>query len=366
MKHLRFTALILAALSLIIATGGCVNTEESSHDNQEVNNIILFIGDGMGVAHLTAAITVSGAQLNMISMPYAGLVKTSASDKYITDSAAAGTALATGVKTRSGMIGMGPDSIPLSSIINIAHNHGLSTGVISTSDITHATPAAFVAHNISRRNQDEIAVDFLNGKIDLFMGGGLRRFNNREDGQDLTVRLREMGYAIATTPADLASLDQLPVAGLFSDGHLPMASEGRPVSLAMMTSKSIELLSKNKKGFFLMIESSMIDWGGHDHDTDYILSETLDMDNALGVALTYAESNPNTLVIVTSDHETGGMILTGGSISERRVVAEYITTGHSAEMVPLLASGAGAASFSGIMENIEVFERMIVALGLFH
>jgi len=140
--------------------------------------------------------------------------------------------------------------------------------------------------------------------------------------------------------------------------------EGRPISLAAMTRKAIEILSKNEKGFFLIVEGSMIDWAAHDGRTADIAAETIDMDQAVGEALAFAAKNDNTLVIVTADHETGGMALTRGSLTDRTVEAKYPTTGHTGVMVPVFASGAGAGKFGGVMENTEIFERMIRALGI--
>ncbi len=351
-------------LVILLLAAGCNSERQSADRGEEATNIILFIGDGMGVAHVTAAMTVAGGDLHMTSMPYAGLVTTDAYENYVTDSAAGATAIASGIKTRNGMLGMSPDTIPVISLFNIAKEAGLATGIVSTCRVTHATPAAFFANNESRRNGEEIAADMLNGAADLFFGGGLDHFTQRADGRDIVKELEEMGYTIARSADEIDILEKLPVGGLFYEGHMPKASEGRSVSLKEMTGKALDLLSENKNGFILMVEGSMIDWGGHDNDTDYIVSETLDMDEAVGVALDFAERNPGTLVLVASDHETGGMVLTGGSRSGQRVVARYATTGHSATMVPLFSAGTAAGNFTGVMDNTDLFHRMISALGL--
>lgn len=362
MKAIKLSIILIPVL-VILAVVTCKN-ETIIQVEEKPQNIILFIGDGMGVSQFTAAVTVSGTQLHTADMPVIGLSKTCSADRYITDSGAGGTAIATGVKTRNGMIGMHPDSTVVETIVEIAKRNGLSTGVISTSSITHATPASFVAHNISRNNYEEIAADFTKGTIDLFMGGGLNNFTLRKDSADLTIKLKEMGYSVVTNPDELAGITSGKLAGLFYPGHMPKASEGRSISLSMMTRKALEILSNNEKGFFLMVEGSMIDWAGHDGDTDYNVNETLDLDEAVGEALAFALKNGNTLVVVTSDHETGGMALTGGNLRERRVEATFPTTGHTATMVPVFASGPGAVKFGGVMENTEIFERMIMALGI--
>lgn len=362
MKTSKFTIFLLPVIFVLALTTCTVQKIQEVEESP--TNIILFIGDGMGIAQFTSAVSTSGAPLHIAEMPVIGLVKTSSSDNYVTDSAAGGTAISSGVKTRNGMIGMDPDSTSVETIVEIANRNGLATGVLSTSAVTHATPASFVAHNISRNNYEAIAADFANGKIDLFMGGGLNNFTKRKDGIDLTTILREKGYAIVTTADELSKVTSGKVAGLFSESHMPYASEGRPISLAVMTRKSIEILSKNEKGFFLMVEGSMIDWAAHDGLTEGIISETLDMDEAVGEALAFAKTHDNTLVIVTSDHETGGMALAGGSLKDRTVEARYPTGEHTAVMVPVFSSGAGADKFGGVMENTELFERIIRALGI--
>lgn len=363
MKRSRII-LISAVMIAVIAVVSCLATKDENNGSDQPTNIILFIGDGMGVAQLTAAISVAGAPMHIEGMPVTGLAKTSAYDRFITNSPAAATAMATGIKTRSNMVGVAPDSTVVENIVEIAKRNGLSTGVVSTSSVTHATPASFVAHVPSRYDYEDIALHYLNGHIDVFMGGGLRNFTMRSDSLNLLDRLRNDGYFVATSPEELEEVRSGRLAGMFSDGHMPKLSEGRSVSLAEMTKKAIELLSQNEKGFFLMVEGAQIDFAGHDNDTDYIILETLDMDEAVGEAIAFAADNGNTLVIVTADHETGGMALTGGDLKERQVVAAWPTTGHTATMVPVFAYGAGADKFGGIMENTELFERMIMGLGI--
>lgn len=361
----RILIVLPAALVLIAAISvSCHDRNPEPAVSSAPRNVILFIGDGMGVTQVTAAMTVAGAPLHLESMPVIGLARTSSSDRYVTDSAAGGTAIATGVKTRNGMIGVNADTIVVENIAEIAKRNGLATGVLSTSAVTHATPASFVAHVAARSSYEDIAEFFLNGAADVFMGGGFNHFANRSDSVNLLDKLREKGYTVVTSGGELPDVKSEKLAGLFYPEHMPKVSEGRTVSLAAMTKKAIEILSENEKGFFLIVEGSMIDWAGHDSDTDYAVAETIDLDDAVGEALAFAKSNGNTLVILTADHETGGMALTGGSLAERRVRAEWPTTGHTAVMVPVLSFGAGSEKFGGIMENTEIFERMIWALGI--
>jgi alkaline phosphatase len=219
---MAYELLIIRALIFAVTFSGVAGKVFSQADKPSANpvNIILFIGDGMGPAQLTAGMSVCDHTLAVEHFPYSGLCKTSSSNKYITDSAAAGTAIASGKKTKNGMIGMGPDSVAVKSIMEVAHDCGLATGIISTSSITHATPASFVAHNYSRRNYEDIAKDFMNGTIDVFIGGGMTYFLNRKDGIDLTARLRDQGYDVVFTIDELKISDSAKVAGLLSKKHM--------------------------------------------------------------------------------------------------------------------------------------------------
>jgi alkaline phosphatase len=361
-KHIIFPTV---ALLLIFVTCSFENEITLSGTNvRNPKNIILFIGDGMGPAEVSAAITMSSSILNIESFPYSGFSKTSSSDKYVTDSAAGGTAIASGTKTNNGMIGVGPDSTVVQSIMEIAKNNGLSTGIISTTAITHATPASFVAHNAGRGNYEDIAKDFMNNTIDVFIGGGVGHFKNRKDGVDLTTQLEKNGYDVVYSIEEMKSSSSLKLAGLLAPVDMPTVSAGRGIMLEDATRKAIEILSENKKGFILMVEGSMIDFGGHANDINYNISELLDMDKAVGVALDFAKMNGNTTVVITADHETGGLTLTDGNLSQHSVKAEFSTKGHTAVMVPIFSFGPGAANFSGIHENTFFFGEFINLLKL--
>jgi alkaline phosphatase len=239
------------AFLLILLISGCFNHAGKKTDAPK--NIIIFIGDGMGVGQLYAGMTVHGQRFNIEDFPYAGFIKTYSADNYVTDSGAAGTAIACGVKTNNGMIGVTPDGAPVSSITETANKNGLATGVVSTCVVTHATPASFVAHNARRSNAEEIASDFLKGTIDVFIGGGENHFRNRRDGQDLAIGLKEQGFDVVYTMDDLKKSTSAKIAGLLAKGDMPKAHEGRQGMLKDMTLKAIETLSKNPKGFVLMV-----------------------------------------------------------------------------------------------------------------
>ncbi len=320
-------------------------------------SIILLIGDGMGVSQVFAGFTANGGVLNLSNMPYSGFSATQSSDNYVTDSGAGGTALSTGVRTYNGAIGVDGDKNPIPTILEIAQKHGKATGLISTSAITHATPAAFIAHQPERSMYEEIAADFLKTDIDLFIGGGKSFFEEREDGRNLIKELQDKGYHVFYSLEEAAHVNSGPLAVLAADKHCAPYPE-RGELLPQATEKAVNILNQNPKGFFMMIEGSQIDWGGHENNTAFVVQEMLDFDRAIGKALEFAARDKETLVIVTADHETGGMSITGGSMENKEVTGKYTTGSHSAVFVPVFSFGPGAEQFSGIMKNTDVFHKM--------
>lgn len=356
----------LFLLAIVILLAGCHSTPTKP------KNIIYLIGDGMGVAQVTAAMHANGNQLHMERCSHVGLVKTFSASNYITDSAAGGTALACGQKTNNGVVGLDVDSLRIESILELAGRNGLSTGVVVTSEVTHATPASFAAHQVSRTLNQEIAADFLaNPYLNLFIGGGRRHFENRADGRNLIAELEAKGYTIASTVAECLAVKEGKLAGfLFEEGwsesirggHLPAMPMRGPIH-ADATMAAIEILNNNKQGFFLMVEGSQIDWGGHENNLEYVLAETLDFDAVVGKVLDYAQQDGNTLVVITADHETGGLTLAYGS-DPKGYDARFTTDGHTACMVPLFAYGPGAEEFTGVMDNTAIKTKMAKLLGL--
>ncbi|MCP4553374.1 MAG: alkaline phosphatase [Bacteroidetes bacterium] len=320
-----------------------------------------MIGDGMGTSQIYSAYIANKGFLNLERCKYIGFVKTYSANSLITDSSAAGTALATGYKTNQKMLGMAPDSTNLTSILKYAETNNKSTGLVATSKINHATPAAFIANNVYRYNYEEIAYDFLKTDIDVFIGGGLDNFTTRVDSLNLLDSLKARNYEIITSLKELENTHSEKIAGLLYAAHPPSISEGRGDMLTTSSLKAIETLNKNKEGFFLMIEGSQIDWGGHDTLTSYVVEEVVDFDNTVGAVLDFAEQDGNTLVIITSDHETGGFAIIGGDISTGIVEGAFTTEHHTAVMVPVFAFGPGAEEFTGFMDNTDIFKKMVNA-----
>lgn len=354
-------SILIISLAILSVTGCSFrNINESRSPAKKPKNIVLFIGDGMGIAHLNAGMDVVEHTFALETFPFTGFCKTFSFDNYVTDSGAGGTAIACGVKTRNGMIGMDPDTVAVPSIVELAKKNGLATGVISTSSVTHATPASFVSHNSGRGNYEEIAKDFLNNTLDLFIGGGEDHFRNRADGADLTVTLKKQGFDVVYTLDDLKESQSTKLAGLLAKEHMPYVLEGRQGMLREMTIKALETLSKNKNGFFLMIEASQIDWAAHGGDLLNIVAEVIDMDDAVGASLEFAKANGETLIVVTADHETGGLSLVGGDKQKRSINGNFISTyNHTGVMVPILSYGPGAERFTGIHDNTFFFGEFL-------
>lgn len=357
----KYTSLVLFLIGItVLSISSCNRVEEE----KQAKNIILLIGDGMGVSQLYAGLTANHGQLNITGMKHIGFQKTYSYDDYTTDSAASGTAIATGEKTRNGMIGMSPDSVKVKSILEISEDEGKSTGLISTSSITHATPASFIAHQVSRGMYEAIAADFLSTDIELVIGGGKNNFTEREDGRNLLEDFEKKGYSVYDNLEEALTCDNDKMIAFTAGGHNPRYSEGRGDMLPEATGKALEMLGDDPQGFFLMVEGSQIDWGGHANDIDYIIEETLDFDRAVGKALEFAEKNGETLVVVTADHECGGLTLKDGSFESGMVTPGFSTGGHTGIMVPVFAYGPGADEFMGVYENTDIIKKMMKAYGL--
>lgn len=332
--------------------------------------IIFCIGDGMGFSQVTFArsrAVGSGGKLYMEQMPVSGAVRTYSADNVITDSAAAATALACGVKTLNGHIGVTPDKQPHASILERLDQKGWRTGLVATSAITHATPAGFASHVPNRGMEQEIAAQMLLGGIDVLLGGGrafwISENGLRKDGRDLIAEAAGAGFQIAYTREQMQDLRPGPVLGLFADKEMTTFSP--EPSLPQLARKAIELLSAESDDwfapeprFFLMIEGSQIDWACHDNNADNLVRQLLLFDQAVKEALDFAAKDKRTLVIVTADHETGGLTLAKEKDSNS-LRARWSTKDHTGSDVPLYAFGPGAGEFSGALDNTDLFGKLV-------
>jgi len=352
MNRFKFV-LLLPAMCLLLA--GCTNQADKQ---PVVRNVILLIGDGMGLYHQYVAYTANKGGFEVERCQYVGLAKTTAANNYTTDSAAAGTAIACGEKTNNGMLGVRPDGTPVKSMLEYAAENGLSTGMVVSCELTHATPAAFVAHVDSRSENDDIALDLARNNINVAIGGGRKFFENRADGKNLTDSLKAKGFSIAYTVDEVKAVQTGNLLGLLAD----ISPERYPARGELLTEgvkTAINILNQNKKGFFLMVEGSQIDWAAHVGNQEEVVDEMLDFDRVIKIALDFAERDGQTLVIVTADHETGGLIITRGNLQSGNMTLAFASTGHTGVPVPVYAFGPGAERFTGIYENTEFLPKVL-------
>lgn len=363
----RFLLIAISALSLFSCADNTERSAESAPTQtaapSKPKNIIFMVGDGMGLTQISAGMYANGNKLFLEVFKHIGFIKTYSGDNLITDSAAGATAFSCGVKSYNSAIGVKIDSSRCETIMETAKKNGMRTGLVATCTITHATPGSFYAHQASRKMHDEIATDMLGGIVDWFIGAGKVYFEGRADGRNLSEELRAKGYQIGYTLDELkAEMDKAGI--LAADSEMTTMAEGRGDFLSRASELAISGLNKGDKGFFLVIEGSQIDWGGHDNNSQYIIDEMIDFDNAIGKVLEFAKQDGNTLVIVTADHETGGYAINGGSLQDKTIEGAFTTPHHTAAMVPVFAFGPGAEAFMGIYENTAIYDKMMAALGL--
>jgi len=304
--------------ALAVSLLGSIALAAPAPQSQDLpRNVILMIPDGCGPASLTLGRLAAGHALALDGI-LVGECETSSADALITDSAAAVTAYASGIRTRNRVLGLDSDMRPVATILEGAKARGMSTGLVATSRITHATPAGFAAHVPERNNEDEIAVQELDHKVDVLLGGGRRFFlpkasdGSRTDNRDLIAEARKQGYTILERRSSLLGAMHAPVLGLFASDHMSYEIDrdhALEPSLAEMAKLAVNLLSRNAKGFFVMIEGSRIDHAGHQNDPATHARDVLAYDDAVKVALDFARHDGHTLVVSVADHETGGLSL---------------------------------------------------------
>ncbi len=328
-----------------------------------IKNVILLIGDGMGLAQIQAGLSANFGQSNIINMQHIGFSRTEASNSDFTDSAAGGTAIATGHKTNNRYIGVDENGKLIASIPDTLASHGIKSGIISSGDITDATPAAFYAHQMDRTMSQEIAADFLHSHVDILVGSHQESFLKNKDGK-LMQKLNEKGYQLQTTLSDFEKATSGKQLVLLADSATRKVLDGRGDMLKTSLLKTIQLLSKNKHGFFIMAEGAQIDYGGHANDLSYVVTEQHDFDRLVGEALKFADQDGETLVIVTADHETGGLSLLDANYRKGSVRGNFSSDDHTNIMVPVFAYGPGSQHFIGVYNNTEIFKKILKAYRL--
>jgi alkaline phosphatase len=331
--------------------------------SQSKPNVILLIGDGMGLSQISAAMYEQDEALQMERFTKIGFIKTHSSKEKVTDSAAGATAFSIGEKTYNGAIGVDARKKAKETILEYLEKNGYNTALVSTSSITHATPASFYAHVESRKMENEIAEFMPSSGVDFFAGGGREFFTGREDGKDVLAMLQEAGYRVSTHEEDVIQADQpdMKYGYLHADDGMPSMLNGRGDFLLNASRAGLNYLAAKDAPFFMMIEGSQIDWGGHANDIEYILTELYDFDEVIGWVLDFAENMGNTLVVVTADHETGGLALTGTE-DYKDIIYKFNTGGHSATLIPVFAKGVGEDLFQGIYDNTDIYHKLMEVL----
>lgn len=325
---------------------------------KKVKNVILMIGDGMSLMHVYTAWAANRGKLWLENALATGLSKTWAVKKLVTDSGSGGTSLATGVKTVYHAVGVDPEGKPLTSLVDVAKELGKDAGMAVTCRLWDATPCDFCCHNIDRDKEEELVGDYPTSGVDFVFGGGAQKFTNRKDGRDIFKELQKKGYHVSHTLDDFFAYDKNSrIFAVPYDKDTPLPDE-RGDLLARASMKGISLMNQNKNGFFMMIEGSQLDDYGHFNQLDLLMKETLDFDQTVGEVMKWAAKDGETLVVVTADHETGGLTLVNGNKDEGRVECCFSTKDHSGAMVPVYAFGPGAENFTGIFENTDVFKKI--------
>ena len=342
---------VIATLVLVIAT--VLSTEA-----QEVKNIIYLIGDGMGLTSASMMQLVNNYEPTIFDKAdNVALQKTYSLDNRVTDSAASGTALATGHKTNNTMLGQLPDGTNVESLIELASSKGKATGIVVTTYLQHATPGAFYAHVPSRHEYATISEQLLTSDIDIAIGGGMAFFEERYgDNGKARQAIAESGFTLHKSIDTKLSGER--ILALLADKEI----ENRTGYLAKATTVAINHLDNCAEGFVLMVEGSLIDGMGHGNNAEGQKSEMRDFMEAIEVAVAYAREHSDTLVVVTADHETGGLAIVSGNadfnLSEQGVEYKWSTGGHSGTMVPIYLYGACAELINGVMENADLGQRL--------
>lgn len=335
--------------------------------DKPARNVILMIGDGMGLSQITSAMYAQGTPLHIERMPVSGLMSVASASEKVTDSAASATAMSTGCKTNNGMLGMTPQRKPCTGLFAEARKRQIATGINVSCSVVHATPAAFVATEPRRSHYEQIARAYTGSQIDLLMGGGRKYFEQRlTDQRNLVAELRQLGYRVedhsATPIQDLPVDGGHPLIWFTSEEEPPPIHHGRTPLAESTTFATRFLNNRNPNGFLLMVEGSQIDWAGHQNNAAWLIREVLDFDEAVGAALRFAEQDGETLVVVTADHETGGASILQGSQPDSLLIA-FASKKHTASLVPVFAYGPGAKLFGGVYDNTDIFFKIKKALG---
>lgn len=330
-------------------------TFESDQKDLPIKNIILLIGDGNGLSQVSSAVLANGGELTLTQLKSIGFLKTQSADDFTTDSAAAGTALATGVKTNNRAIGVDASGNSIVNITELLYEHGFVSGCITTDDIDGATPSSFYAHRKDRSDTKGIISDLSKSKLSLLISGGAKKFKKITE---------DMGFSILENVNSISQSEDNRVGHFISEGGVPSILEGRESILAEATKNGLAFLNSKKAPFFLMVEGAKIDSYGHHNNVSGIVSEGIDFDRAITEAIKFADATKNTLVIITADHETSGFSIPQGNLKSKMIEGDFTTHDHTGALVPIFAYGPNSQKFQGVYENIEVFNKILSVINI--
>ncbi|WP_343563334.1 alkaline phosphatase [Sphingobacterium sp.] len=341
--------------SFQLAKPQTVYTPSFQYDGQDrqVKRILLLIGDGMGLAAVKAATLANGGALTMTQIKTVGLSQTEALNSDNTDSAAGGSAIAVGQKVNNRAIAVDTTGRPLPSVAAVLADQGWKTGVISIGDVTDATPAVFYAHQRERNESESILGQFQHSTMDFILGGKPGWLEKKTDWKGYT------GVSIVKDQLNPSGGKQIV---FLSDELVKPVKDGRPAILKQSMLDGIKFLSRDNKPFFLMAESAQIDYAGHANDLKYSVMETLDFDKTVEEALKLADQDPEMLVVVTADHETGGITLLDSDRKSGRVMVNFSSNDHTNAFVPVFAYGARSFLFRGVYDNTAIFHKLLEAV----
>jgi alkaline phosphatase len=313
----------------------------------------------MGVSQIASGMIKNGDTLNLERFPYSGLIKTWSADNLTPEYAVSLTALATGHKVYNSHIGMSSDGKPLKNLMEWAKEKKMATGLVTTSSVTHSSPASFIAHVSNWNDQEAIALEYLKLDMDVIIGGGSKFFETRADKRNLLQEFKDKGYELEDKQKKVGKIHADKILALVAENGL-LDYKQRKDYLPKATENAMQMLyGKSGTGFFMLIDGSQIDWAGRGNDINYLTGEMIDFDKAVGKALDYFGKNPETLIIVVSSQERGGLAITDGNLKTGDVKVKWASEKPTAALVPVFAIGPGAEQFSGIHDNTEIFEKIL-------
>lgn len=360
MKQMSFFRLLCVFGIFLVSVFYAKAESVGSNTERKATNVILFIGDGMSLAQWQTGMIMSDVPLNIERMRSVGIVQTNSLTDFNGDGPSHGTAIASGVSTRKGAVGIDANGQPVKTIIEYASEKGVATGIVSANTLAEGSIAPFVAHVKSRMQTEDIAEAYVKQSPDLFIGGGKDSFTHRKDERNLIAELEKKGYGIAQSIEEIQNTHKEKLAVFLSDTILPDIVHGRGNTFPASVCSAIHYLDKHDNNFFLLVGNMFVDRASHSGNTELVGQETIDFDKAIGNALDFAEKDGNTLVIVVGGPEASGMTLVGGNIANKEVVAKWSMPGmiHTGTMVPVFSYGVGSENFQGIMKNTDLFSRM--------